>query len=889
MWRPLWRGLGCKEIKRMAILTDIVKWVEDKPKFWQVAIDRLIRNNQLTLADIIELKEICKTEFRLSNRNYLDVDFDDLREFAENSSSSNSVVLTKIFNIENINALAKTNVLEFSTDGLTVVYGDNGAGKSSYVSILKHVCNTRGSKPVIHDNLFDPLSKGADKKAEVEYSTDSVNFYPVKLKNGIVDNSVLKRVDVFDSESANHYIEGEDEIAFIPRGLSIIERFASCLNQIETAFENDIHALELSKFDVNLLQIADETPAKLFLNTFNEFTTVDQLEHFSQFDDNKAERIAKLESEVNSIKSRDPVQSIKLNTEKINRFLILKLKYQNLENNLLGDKLNSYLQILNNYVSRSKTLKVTTDTVFSGLPLNGIGNDSWKQLWESARKFYNEIKKQNVFPEVNDDSVCPLCLQDLNINAKQRFTDFDSFVKEDVQQEYDKAITIYNSTLEGLNNLSFNLEEQEPIIKELEELYPSYENIQSLYLETLLNQKNYLIRQISNKESIETLEMPEFEESSKVLIQALIDSILEDNDKLKTLSIADELKPLENELVELKNEKIIHHFKPQLIAEISRLKKYQILSKCHGKCNTRIVTNFSNTLASTYITQNLRQNFNNELDNFGFKNIKIEPDTKGIRGKQYHFLRLNEPNAQNIALKDILSEGEHRCIALSTFFSELSLSEHKSTIIFDDPVSSLDHKWRNKIAKRIVEESKHRQVIVFSHDITFLLMLQEHSNKQNTKLDIRTLTRRNKETGIIASNPPWDALPVNKRIGMLKDSYQNLEKMERTQTEEIYKDHVKFLYGKLRETWERFIEEVFLNGVVQRFGREIQTKRLLKIVDLTIDDYNIVDESMGKCSTYFYGHDSSGSLIEGVPNSDEFLQDVTILENFMNEIRKRRR
>jgi len=96
------------------------------------------------------------------------------------------------------------------------------------------------------------------------------------------------------------------------------------------------------------------------------------------------------------------------------------------------------------------------------------------------------------------------------------------------------------------------------------------------------------------------------------------------------------------------------------------------------------------------------------------------------------------------------------------------------------------------------------------------------------------------------------------------------------------------LYGKLRETWERFIEEVFLNGVIQRFGRAIQTQRLSKILDLTDDDYNLVDTNMSKCSTYFTGHDTSGTLIEEIPNSDEFLADLKILEDYIKVIRKRR-
>ena len=79
-----------------------------------------------------------------------------------------------------------------------------------------------------------------------------------------------------------------------------------------------------------------------------------------------------------------------------------------------------------------------------------------------------------------------------------------------------------------------------------------------------------------------------------------------------------------------------------------------------------------------------------------------------------------------------------------------------------------------------------------------------------------------------------------------------------------------------------------MNGAIQRFGRAIQTQRLSKIVDITDDDYNLVDTNMSKCSTYFTGHDTSGTLIEEMPDSDEFLADLTILEDYIKAIRKRR-
>ena len=67
----------------------------------------------------------------------------------------------------------------------------------------------------------------------------------------------------------------------------------------------------------------------------------------------------------------------------------------------------------------------------------------------------------------------------------------------------------------------------------------------------------------------------------------------------------------------------------------------------------------------------------------------------------------------------MLSEGEHRCVAIAAFLAELSTSESNSAIVFDDPVSSLDHVYKDNVAERLAEEGKNRQVIVFTHDHVF--------------------------------------------------------------------------------------------------------------------------------------------------------------------------
>lgn len=67
----------------------------------------------------------------------------------------------------------------------------------------------------------------------------------------------------------------------------------------------------------------------------------------------------------------------------------------------------------------------------------------------------------------------------------------------------------------------------------------------------------------------------------------------------------------------------------------------------------------------------------------------------------------------------VFSEGEQRAIAIANFLTEVQMDTRNGGIVLDDPVCSLDHKRRSLIVKRLLEEVKKRQVVVFTHEITF--------------------------------------------------------------------------------------------------------------------------------------------------------------------------
>ncbi|GAI17142.1 unnamed protein product, partial [marine sediment metagenome] len=66
-------------------------------------------------------------------------------------------------------------------------------------------------------------------------------------------------------------------------------------------------------------------------------------------------------------------------------------------------------------------------------------------------------------------------------------------------------------------------------------------------------------------------------------------------------------------------------------------------------------------------------------------------------------------------------------------------------------------------------------------------------------------------------------MKVSTRIGCLKDLFQTAKTTYRRQGSEAYEPEARRIYGRLRETWERAVEEVLLNSVVTRFDHIIHT------------------------------------------------------------------
>lgn len=134
------------------------------------------------------------------------------------------VVLKGIANVENINRLASKAGMTFCPKNLTVIYGRNGSGKSGFVRILRTACRTRIENAStlrvladVYGNSTGPQS--AEVLVEVNGVEKTVTWVP-----GMAADPDLMHISVFDSASAQLYVDGGNQIRFLPFGLALPHR-----------------------------------------------------------------------------------------------------------------------------------------------------------------------------------------------------------------------------------------------------------------------------------------------------------------------------------------------------------------------------------------------------------------------------------------------------------------------------------------------------------------------------------------------------------------------------------------------------------------------------------------------------------------------------------------
>lgn len=188
-------------------------WLSERHKWLQTAAARMVRTKSMPDVDAIRaLADLCFIEASKKESPLFEAIAAGSIGLAANQ---NPVRLLKISDVSGVNAIKRGATLEFAENGMTVIYGQNGSGKSGFSRLIKQTCGSRAKEDLL-GNIFD--DENPEPSANVLIGAgEAKKEGGWTLAGGPV--GALRHVHVFDSGVAAMYFGPKNEATYPKRAL----------------------------------------------------------------------------------------------------------------------------------------------------------------------------------------------------------------------------------------------------------------------------------------------------------------------------------------------------------------------------------------------------------------------------------------------------------------------------------------------------------------------------------------------------------------------------------------------------------------------------------------------------------------------------------------------
>lgn len=856
------------------IFAELLTWSKELTPWQNEAIRRLFRQGNLSNHDMDELFELAKVDYGIVPLSSPIVDLMlKATDIPTAPVSGQKIQLKSVRNLENVNLL-ESNTRLLIGDHLTVIYGENASGKSGYARVMKKAFRARAVEEIL-PNVYIPIgtSKGS-AKAIFEIEENGVLGDKVWV-DGSRSPECLGRFAVCDSKCARVYISQDNELDFLPYGFDILLGLGKATEEIKKRFQS-VATASLPNKEI-LGPFIDNTTVGKFINILSASTTESEVKKLAIWIEDDIKALKNKEEELEKLKTSSPTTLRNALAIRIKQLQAVKASIEPLVHAVSDSKVGTLKTKVLEFVQYEKAVEIAAKLAFEKMPLPGIGGEVWRKLLLSAAEFSNQhayLGQQ--FPVDVPAAKCVLCLQDLDKVAQDRLKRFWDFIQDDTSSKRDKAKATLDFEINSLKKIPTDLPKEVIILEDalrsagskvFDEVKPYMEKIaiRVKNIETAVKMNDWELMSAAPESPIKVID------AEITTLQESFAEIVDDG------KVQDRIRSFSDEIAEYKARQRINANLKLILDYLKNLKDSSLANQVAAKVTTHAISIKASNLQTQFVTEEFKKGIKDELEPMGLDRVKTNIEKKSDKGKVLHKVVIE--GGIKAPLEAVFSEGERTAIALACFLAELRTSADNCGIIFDDPVSSLDHKIRDKVVDRLVYEAKQRQVVVFTHDLVFFTELLESAQCQAVPYFIQNLVALGIHVGLISALPQ-EALNVKQRLQELDKLMLKVREAEKAADVPNYVQGEGDFYQLLRSTWERCVEECLFNGVVQRLQKEVKT---LKLDGVSVDNSSVamIFDGMTRTSSMIKAHDRAVAKNTPLASLADMEKDLGDLKTFL--------
>ena len=858
------------------VMQDILDWSTNQPMWRRDALRQLVVHGEVTDERLDALVLGCLADAKALADDESAPKLEPLaaKHVPTVSVSNNDVSIRSVSNVENANALAPKQQLSLSPNGLSIVYGDNGSGKSGYARILKHASRARHKDAEIRSDVF-AASPGKRASATIQCEIGS-SAKEVGWQDG-TQPTELSSVSCFDSDCAAVHVSNSNSIDFTPFGLDLFSKLADVCRRVKERIEQRITANKQGQSNAARQHgCSESSTVGRFLAGLTDRTNPTAVTEACHQEEDHQQRTDELEI----LLKTDPESEAKRFDGQATRLDNLARQIDQVAASLGPGPVDQFQQLCADAQTKRQAAELFAKELTGNTPLSGVGSNPWKQLWSSAKRYAELATPDHPHPHVGDDAVCVLCQQELGDEAKQRLKSFDEFVRNESETAAATAEQKQESARRSVQNIRLEVDHWQAAVGDL---LDHNEDIRQLLDSELAAARQLRSLLLAPKDD----EAPTglcFESAEQ--IRQHVDTVRTRAKELRHSAKPEERKKLQQALTELKDRTWLSQHVDDFVEEITRLAELTRLQQANKATSTTAISTQGGKLAKKYVTEKLTKTFAEEVRGLCGREIKVSLGKgKSQQGVPTYQISLN--SEQDAKPQQVLSEGELRCVAIAGFLTELATSENYSAIVLDDPVDSLGHEWRSEIARRLVEEAKVRQVIVFSHDMFFVEELKR-LGRDRISVHLSHVKRSATKIGLCGSDLPWFGAGTFKRIKTLRRRLEDCRSDYDTSSWEAKIGTAENFFGDLRETIERTVEREFFSHTVKRFENYIPVGQLWKASVFSESDADDLHRLYRECSCGLKGHDAAPTGRPSAPAIDDMIKMLDNLKKLIEKVHQKR-
>ncbi|MFN3242514.1 MAG: AAA family ATPase [Planctomycetota bacterium] len=490
-----------------------------------------------------------------------------------------------------------------------------------------------------------------------------------------------------------------------------------------------------------------------------------------------------------------------------------------------------------------EALTTATKEGLASFPIPGFQSETWKAFVEAAQA-YVAAEMPGDYPQEGEP--CAYCLQPLEEAAVELLRKYREFLLGSHQAALSTATRAVSASASGLEELDLESISNEMRVK-VENAEDAHRTIRDgLALLPHLEKVVGAVKKRSDPEEVPRQRVAELkvavtERSSG--LESTEKDLGEAVTKRKEL-----LADAEKELRELSDRMVLAELLPGVREHVEN-SKWASRATTLGRTMTGILkslTEEAKAASKRLIYQDFEATFGDECK--ALKAPSVNLNFAGEGGAPARTKSL----APQVGLRAILSEGEQKVIALADFLAEATLRRSASPMVFDDPVTSLDYRRMRYVAERLVDLSKGRQVIVFTHNVWFTMLLLEHFDKNKSACSYFDITEAGEKRGKVqlGGSPKLDTWDDRrKRVNRL------IERAKVESDAEMQTMFVEKGYEALRGACEIVVEQKVLKSVVQSYRPNVMVGNLRDInIQSLAETRDGVCDIFDDCCRYLDSH-----------------------------------